>query len=296
MGFGQILSRIENVIPKLTQSEQKVARFVLSVPEEVMFMSVQEMASRSLSSSASVVRFCRSLGLKGFPELKVALSADLAQDQKSGYYDLNKNENTTDLVDKILSNAVQSLRDTVGLLDTKMIEKTAHDLYNAPAIFAFGVGASALVAEDIAQKWLRLGKNVYALSDIHVLTMSMANAPKGSVFIGISYSAATKEVVQLMKFAKKMGLVTISFTGFGKSELSELSDYNLFTSLAPEAKVRSAATGSKHSQFFIVDVLYYVCASIDIETSLDKIQRTSDAIQDLKQFDATERSYREKND
>ncbi|MFB5674584.1 MurR/RpiR family transcriptional regulator [Paenibacillus terreus] len=285
MGVGQILSRIENVMPKLTQSEQKVARFVLSAPEEVVFMSVHEMADRSLSSSASVVRFCRSMGLKGFPELKVALSADLANDQKSGYYDLNKNDSSADLVEKILSNAVQSLRDTVGLLDIEMIEKAAQSLYNAPAIFAFGVGASALVAEDIAQKWLRLGKNAYALSDVHVLTMSMANAPKGSVFIGISYSAATKEVLQLMKFANKAGLVTISFTGFGRSELSEISDFSLYTSLAPEAKVRSAATGSKHSQFFIVDVLYYVCASMDIENSLDKIQKTRDAIQDLKQIE-----------
>ncbi|WP_410770755.1 MurR/RpiR family transcriptional regulator [Fontibacillus sp. BL9] len=282
MGVGQILSRIENVMPKLTQSEQKVARFVLAAPDEVVFMSVQEMATRSLSSSASVVRFCRSMGLKGFPELKVALSADLAKDQKTGYYDLNKNENTADLVDKILSNAVQSLRDTVGLLDIGVIEKVAHSLHEAPAIFAYGVGASALVAEDIAQKWLRLGKNAYAFSDMHVLTMSMANAPRGSAFIGISYSAATKEVLQLMKFAKKNGLVTISFTGFGKSELSELSDYNLYTSLAPEAKVRSAATGSKHSQFFIIDVLFYAYASINIEFSIDKIQKTRDAINDLK--------------
>ncbi|RCX18988.1 RpiR family transcriptional regulator [Fontibacillus phaseoli] len=282
MGVGQILSRIENVMPKLTQSEQKVARFVLAVPDEVVFMSVQEMATRSLSSSASVVRFCRSMGLKGFPELKVALSADLAKDQKTGYYDLNKNENTADLVDKILSNAVQSLRDTVGLLDIGVIEKVARSLHDAPAIFAYGVGASALVAEDIAQKWLRLGKNAYAFSDMHVLTMSMANAPQGSAFIGISYSAATKEVLQLMKFAKKNELVTISFTGFGRSELSELSDFNLYTSLAPEAKVRSAATGSKHSQFFIIDVLFYVYASINIEFSIDKIQKTRDAINELK--------------
>ncbi|WP_018751716.1 MurR/RpiR family transcriptional regulator [Paenibacillus sanguinis] len=286
MAGGQILSRIENVMPKLTQSEQKVARFVLSEPEDVVFMSVQEMASRSQSSSASVIRFCRSMGLKGFPELKVALSADLAQDQKVGYYDLNKNENTSDLIDKILSNAVQSLRDTVGLIQIDTIEKAAHSLYHAPSIFAYGVGASGLVAEDIAQKWLRLGKNAYVFSDMHVLTMSLANAPKGSVFIGVSYSATTKEVLQMMKFAQKAGLVTISFTGFGRSELSELSDISLFTSLAPEAKVRSAATGSKHSQFFIIDVLYYTYASLDTEASLDKVYKTREAIQELKRIES----------
>ena len=288
MRGGQILSRIENVMPKLTQSEQKVARYVLEAANEVVFMSVQEMASRSLSSSASVVRFCRSIGLKGFPELKVALSADLAQEQKMGYYDLNKNENTADLVDKILSNAVQSLKDTVGQLDVDMIERIAHSLYEAPAVFAYGVGASALVAEDITQKWLRMGKNAYNFNDMHVLTMSMANAPKGSMFFGISYSAATKEVLQLMKFAKKNGLTTVSFTGFGRSELSDLSDFNLFTSLAPEARVRSAATSSKHSQFFIVDVLYYVYASINIDDSINKITRTRKAIHELKNIEPEE--------
>jgi DNA-binding MurR/RpiR family transcriptional regulator len=286
VGVGQILSRIENVLPKLTQSEQKVARFVLSAPDEVVFMTVQEMALRSLSSSASVVRFCRSIGLKGFPELKVALSADLAQEQKSGYYDLNRNENTGELADKILSNAVQSLKDTVGQLNVDMIEEVAHSLHSSPAIFAYGVGASALVAEDIAQKWLRMGKNAYAFRDMHVLTMSMANAPQGSVFIGISYSAATKEVLHLTKFAKKNGLTTISFTGFGRSELSDLSDFNLFTSLAPEAKMRSTATSSKHSQFFIIDVLYYVYASINIESSIDKITKTRNAIHELKNIES----------
>ncbi len=288
LGVGQILSRIENVLPKLTQSEQKVARFVLAAPDDVVFMSVQEMALQCQSSSASVVRFCRTIGLKGFPELKVALSADLAQEQKSGYYDLNKNENTTDLVDKILSNAVQSLKDTVGQLDVKVIEEVARELYKAPVIFAFGVGASALVAEDISQKWLRLGKNVYSFRDVHVLTMAMSTAPKGSVFIGVSYSAATPEVLQLMKFARKNELTTVSITGFGRSNLSDMSDFNLFTSLAPEAKVRSTATSSRHSQLFLIDVLYYVYASLDVDSSMEKIMKTRQAVHELKNLEGQE--------
>lgn len=288
LGVGQILSRIENVFPKLTQSEQKVAKYVLAAPDDVVFMSVQEMAVQCHSSSASVVRFCRTIGLKGFPELKVALSADLAQEQKSGYYDLNRNENTTDLVDKILSNAVQSLKDTVGQLDVTTIEEVARQLYQAPAIYAFGVGASALVAEDISQKWLRMGKNAYAFRDLHVLTMAMSTAPKGSVFIGVSYSATTKEVLQLTKFAKRNELTTVSFTGFGRSELSDMSDFNLFTSLAPEAKVRSTATSSRHSQLFIIDVLYYVYASLDIDSSMDRIMKTRNAIHELKNLEGPE--------
>ncbi|ASA19991.1 MurR/RpiR family transcriptional regulator [Paenibacillus donghaensis] len=286
MGNDQILSRIETMLPKLTLSEQKVAEFVLGSPDRVVSMSVQEMAAHSLSSSASVVRFCRSIGLKGFPELKVTLSADLAQEQKSGYYDLHKNENTAELVDKMLSNAMQSLRDTVGQLDVGQIEEIARCLHKAPAIFAYGIGASSLVAEDISQKWLRMGKNAYAFLDTHVLTMSMAAAPPGSVFIGISYSAQTREVLQLTKFARQSGLTTISFTGFGRSELSELSDYNLFTALAPEAKVRSTATASKHSQFFIIDTLYYIYASMNIDSSIDHIAKTRKAIEELKRIES----------
>ncbi|MDO3411969.1 MurR/RpiR family transcriptional regulator [Saccharibacillus sp. CPCC 101409] len=288
MEVSQILSRIESILPKLTRSEAKVARFALSAPDRVVFMSVQELAAQSDSSSASVVRFCRSLGLKGFPELKVALSADLGQERKSGYYDLNRNENTTDLVDKLLSNAIQSLRDTVSQVDTGHIELAARKLYEAPAIFAYGIGASSLVAEDIAQKWLRMGKNAYAFQDSHILTMSMASAPPGSVFIGISYSARTREVLRQLKFAKSSGLVTISFTGFGRSEMSDISDISLFTSLAPEAKVRSTASSSKHSQFFIIDVLYYVYASQHVDASLDYIEKTRRAVKEVNESDSAD--------
>lgn len=85
-------------------------------------------------------------------------------------------------------------------------------LQQAEVIYVYGIGASFIIAEDAAQKWLRLGKNVYAISDRHLLAGAMATKSENAVFWGILYSGETREVIQLIKGAKDKCIKTISLT------------------------------------------------------------------------------------
>ncbi|WP_262495726.1 SIS domain-containing protein [Paenibacillus sp. B2(2019)] len=82
----------------------------------------------------------------------------------------------------------------------------------AEVIYVYGVRASFIIAQDAAQKWLRLGKNVYAISDRHLLAAAMATKSENAVFWGILYSGGTREVIQLIKGAKDKCIKTISLT------------------------------------------------------------------------------------
>ncbi|WP_405114343.1 MurR/RpiR family transcriptional regulator [Paenibacillus sp. FSL K6-1217] len=281
MAAGSMISQIELVLNELPESEKKVAEYILANAKEVMHMSIHELAAKAEASSAAVVRFCRSLGIEGFPALKIRLSAEVENSNYVGYFDVESNETVHSIIDKMLSNTILTFQNTASQLDAQSIEQAVSLLQQAEVIYVYGIGASFLIAEDAAQKWLRLGKNVYAISDRHLLAAAMATKSENAVFWGFSYSGETSEVIQLIKRAKEQGINTISLTRPGNNKLSQLADVSLFTARAPEAKLRSAATSSRFAQLFVLDIVFSVYASAEHDFTVEQLAKTRKMIENL---------------
>ncbi|WP_459501868.1 MurR/RpiR family transcriptional regulator [Bacillus sp. C1] len=281
--MNSIRTQVELVLGELPDSEKKIAEYILSHAKEVTQMTIHQLAKEADASSAAVVRFCRSLGVAGFPDLKARLYAEVEHVHPVGYFDIEPNEKVQSIIDKTLSNTVQTLHDTVGQLETESIGKVVHFLKEAEVIYIYGVGASFLIAEDVAQKWIRLGKKAYAISDRHLLAVAMATQSENALFWGISYSGETRDVIELMKTAKELGLKTISLSRLGNSKIAELADVSLFTARAPEAKIRSAATSSRFAQLLVVDVVFFAYSSSQYEFTVQQLEKTKHAIHNLRE-------------
>ncbi|MDM5155926.1 MurR/RpiR family transcriptional regulator [Bacillus sp. DX1.1] len=281
LAVNSIRTQIELILGELPVSEKKIAEYILSHTKEVTHMTIHQVAKEAEASSAAVVRFCRSLGVTGFPDLKARLYAEVEHMHHVGYFDIEPNEKAQSIIDKTLSNTVQTLHDTVGQLETKSIGKAVNFLRDAEVIYIYGVGASFLIAEDVAQKWIRLGKKAYAISDRHLLAVAMATQSENALLWGVSYSGETRDVIELMKTAKELGLKTISLSRLGNSKISELADVSLFTARAPEAKFRSAATSSRFAQLLVVDVVFFAYSSSQYEFTVKQLEKTKHAIQHL---------------
>ncbi|WP_314587283.1 MurR/RpiR family transcriptional regulator [Paenibacillus terrigena] len=281
--MGSILTQIQALYNKLPQSEQKVARYILDHPEDAAKISIHELAVKSETSGSSVVRFCQSLHVDGFPQLKVRLSLDMAKNERPTYYDFDPSDETKSIIKKTLSNSVQALQDTATSLNSHTIDQIVEAMVQAPAIYSFGIGASSVVAEDIAQKWMRLGKTAFSFHDLHVLAVNIANAPPGSVFIGVSYSGKTNEVVQSTRLANKYKLTTVGIARYGDHELSATAKYMLSIAHAPEAVFRSAATSSRLAQLLAVDTLFFAYASLQHDATIKQLTETNQAIRILYQ-------------
>src|SRR5438270_13169734 len=74
-----MLSRIRVTLDSLNPAERRVAGIVLERPGEVVHMAIAEVATLADVSEGSVVRFCDSVGCRGYQALKLALAADPAQ-------------------------------------------------------------------------------------------------------------------------------------------------------------------------------------------------------------------------
>ena len=75
-----ILVTIRSLLPNLAPVERRVAQAVLDDPQGVAWRSISELARACGTSATSVVRFCRAIGLRGYPDLRLALAGAVARD------------------------------------------------------------------------------------------------------------------------------------------------------------------------------------------------------------------------
>ncbi len=276
------LKIIENMLGQLPESERKIAEYILESPYEVVNCTVSELAAKTHSSGAAVIRLCKSLGFKGFQDLKVRIVSDLGKPVEQGYRDIEQGEKPEDIVQKTLSNSIQSLRDSAEVIHYEELERVVEALLAAKNIHLFGIGASHIIATDAQQKLLRINKPATAFSDTHLVATLIANAEKDDVVFAISFSGETPEVINIMALAKEKGMKTISLTKYGQSSVAALADMKLYTSYSAEAPFRSAATSSRLAQLFMIDILFLSMATEQYGETIDYIDKTRGAIQFLK--------------
>ncbi|WP_205174916.1 MurR/RpiR family transcriptional regulator [Bacillus pakistanensis] len=276
---------ISNLIDELPSSERKIAEYILEHPGKVIKFTTAELAEKSNTSAAAVIRLCKSLGIKRFTELKVRLAGDLAnKDDSTGYRDISANESLYSIIEKSRTNSIQSINETAELIQEEMVQKAIHVLEKAKNIHLFGIGASHIISLDAQQKFLRIKKNATAFSDLHLVATLIANSSEDDVVFGISYSGETEEVAKVLKLAKEKGAKTISLTKYGGSKVANITDISLHTSFTREAPFRSGATSSRLAQLFMIDVLFLGLSASRYEDTVTYIDRTRESIHTLKKL------------
>jgi DNA-binding MurR/RpiR family transcriptional regulator len=273
------LVRLRELSDNLKPSEVPAARYILEHPQEVIHLSIQELSRRSGSSEASIIRLCKSTGLKGYQELKVSIAADLAtQSSPMQYTDIRPNAPIDEIVQSVAGHNLKSLEDTLRLLDTATLESAAEALGKARRIDFYGVGASNLICQDAQQKFMRAGKVATAYGDSHLQVTSAVNLGPEDVAVGVSYSGQTVEIVQALQVAKNAGATTISITRVGDNPVSQLADIRLHAA-ASESGIRSAATASRLAQLLLIDILYACVASRMYDEVVQRLEATRLALQ-----------------
>ncbi|MCY9108104.1 MurR/RpiR family transcriptional regulator [Bacillus atrophaeus] len=276
------LSIIQSMKHKLPQSERKLADYILKHPHEAVNSTVNEISTSADTSDAAVIRLCKSLGLKGFQDLKMRIAGDLMKPSLQGYRDIAPHEPLYSIAEKTAGNAIQAIQDTSDMLDYQELERAVYMLCQAHTVHFIGVGASGIVAKDAQQKWLRIHKQATAFTDTHLVASLIANADERDIVFAISFSGETQEMIDLLSMARKKGITTMSLTQFSQTSVSSLADVSLYTAHSNEAPFRSAATSSRLAQLFMIDTLFLGMAAERYEETVGYIDKTREAIRSMR--------------
>lgn len=280
-GESSPLVRIRSLLPGLAKAEQRVARVVLDNPSTVARRSITDVAEAAGTSETTVTRFCKAIGIGGYPELRIALAADTARTQARSDRDLGGEISPTDdlrtVVGKVTYADARAVEETAEQLDTEALQRVIDAIAGAGRVDVYGVGASAFVAADLQQKLHRIGRVCFAWNDTHIMLTSAAVLGAGDVAVGISHTGATTDTVEALRTAKAHGATTVALTNFPRSPIAEVADLVL-TTAARETTFRSGATASRIAQLTVVDCLFIGVARQHIDDSMRALESTRDAV------------------
>ncbi len=273
---------IAGLLPSLSPAEQRVARIVAEDPGEAARRTITELATAAGTSEATVIRFCRSVGLEGYPQLRIRLAAEAARrvappDARVVGGDIPPGADMAQIIATIAFNDARAVEETAEQLDPSVMEQVVDLLHGASRVDIFGAGASGFVASDLQQKLHRIGRTAYYWPDIHTALPSAALLAKGDVAIGISHSGATTDVIEVLETARRHGATTVALTNFPRSPIADAADFVL-TTAARETTYRAGAMASRLAQLTVVDCLFVGVAARNRTRTRRALEATAESV------------------
>lgn len=225
----QVRNQIFSTYDSLYEAEKKVADYLIAHQEDVINMSVGELAAACEASQATIIRFCKKIGYKGFHQLKLKLAGEQSQSEEvvaSNEIDVKNMEQS---LHNIMVSKVEEIKATFHNLDPRELQVIINAISSANLIEFAAMGNTIPIAMDGTYKLNQLG--------LHAVTSPMWETQEAfartlkekDVFLAISASGASKRLMRMAKIAKSHKSVTIVITNQARSPLTEICDHVIIT-------------------------------------------------------------------
>jgi len=280
MAAPNFLTEIQLSYNQFTRTERKIADYVIKNVDKVLFMSLSDLSGACKVADASVHRFCRRMGVKGYQEFKMKLSLSMTAEDGLERVDtaaISKASSMDQMLDGILDTHINALKETRMLVNTEEISRIVFMMEQAKRVYFFGIGDSLLIAQSARNKFLRITNKVNCILDPHMQSMAASMATEEDLIIFISYSGSTKDNVYVAQIARESGAKIAAITRFPKSPLTEYVDALLVCG-SNEAPLEGGSMGAKLSQLFIVDILFNEYYRRNKAESKENNKKTSRAV------------------
>ncbi|HEY5223858.1 MAG TPA: MurR/RpiR family transcriptional regulator [Microbacteriaceae bacterium] len=267
-----VANRIRSRLPEMSGTMVKIADFVLENPHAPLELSIGELAHQAGTSAATVTRFCRLLGYAGFVPFRVSIATDLGRSDahESWTADIGRAFGPDDAPRDVLSTLInahsRTLQETASVIDVNDMARIARGIAASNHVDIYGVGGSAMLADELQARLYRIGINAHAWSEVHAGMTSAAILGPDSVAIGISNTGRTEETIQMLSEAGQAGAMTVAISNNPDSPMAAAADMSIITSVY-EHFLQPDDLSAKHGQLLVLDLLYLLVAQQDFKRS-----------------------------
>lgn len=277
-----VVVKISNDYYNLTASEKKAADYVLSHLREAQFMSISELAEASGVAEATISRFSRQLGYKGFNAFKLALAnstAHVRRDTNPLSGEVLDNDSFNDMCRKLHNADVNAINQTLELIKQDDIVRAADLLEQAEKVLCMGQGGSMIIAMEAAHLFSTASGKFFAVGDSHMQVITAATMGENDLILYFSYSGATKDMISTLSLARERGMKSIVVTRFPKSPGALLADVVLQCG-ANESPLQLGSVAARIAQLYLLDVLFSELCRRNLESCRESRSRIAEALAD----------------
>lgn len=246
-----VIPVIEAAYDSMTAVEKTIADFFINNNERMDF-AAKRVAQRLFVSEASLSRFAKKCGFKGYREFLYHYDSTFTQNKKV----------VDNLTKGVLNTYQELLNKSYALVDEQQMQRIALRLCRNPRVFVYGKGSSGMAAQEVKLRFMRLGLDVEAIVDTHIMKMNSVLVNEKSLVIGISIRGKTPEVLSSLRAAKEHGAKTVLITG------NAAGSYPYCDEILPIAVTKNLEGGNIISPQFpilvMVDIFYAYFLNTDL--------------------------------
>lgn len=266
-------------VKDLSPSERHIVDFIFENLQDVSNMGIVELGEKTFTSTTTVKRLCRKLGIESYTDFRLQLSAEIASYDrinilKGAQNPVGQYDTTGDIIGKVSDQNAKSIIETSTLNNPQVISEVIQLMQSAQRIDFYGVGPSNVVARDAYIKCMRLGIPSSAIENPATMRMNVRAYPNGALAFLISYTGETDTIIDVAKELNSMGITSVSLTSFGDNRLADLCKYNLYVQ-ASESWDRLGGMSSRISTLNLVDVLFTALMNTDYQKYANIMNHTN---------------------
>lgn len=253
-----VFETISSQYYQLTNSEKKVADYVLGHRIDAQYMSISELAEECAVADATISRFCRRLGIGGYNAFKLELAKasmatrGISTPEKAG----ESGNSYGDLCKKLLNENIAALEQTANLMDPAQVRQAAELIRQASKIACMGQGSSMVLAEEAWTMFSTISPKFVFVPDSHLQINTVALMSPKDVVLFFSYSGSTRDLQDVLEVAKSRKVKVILISRFPKSPGGQMADVVLQCG-ANESPLQAGSATARVAQLFVLDVLFH---------------------------------------
>ncbi len=225
-------ARIATVRNALLPSEEKFIQLLLDDPAAAVENTAQEIADRAGVARSTVIRACQRLGYRGYPQLRVALTRELAQTEARN---VTYEEGALGRIRADVDALAAALPHITAALDSDGLDAAITRISAARRLLVVANGLSSAQASDLAMRLTAVGRPSEYVADAIGQQIAARGLAPDDACVVISGSGANESTLRSARAVRASGAHLIAVTSFAQSPLVELAD---------NAIVVAPATGS----------------------------------------------------
>jgi DNA-binding MurR/RpiR family transcriptional regulator len=205
---------------------------------------VSDLANAVGVSKATVVRFAKSLGYKGFPEFKRDIQKEMRRQLRASsrmeqtFAELGNDEN---IFAKLIKRDIELLQETLQAAALPDFHKAVEIIWRARKVYIIGLNASMALAYLLHFRLVRVKKEAHwvFLTGGTSLLEQLAFMERDDVLIAIDFVNVPREVQTALQYAKKVGAPILGITDFPSSPIAKAADVCLYAKRGLHSTVNS---------------------------------------------------------
>lgn len=257
MAHTNVFEKIDQEYYQLTVAERKVGDYIRLQRTKTQYMSISELAEECGVADATISRFCRRLGYKGYNAFKLAIANSTAKAPETitQAEEITLQDTVAELCQKLYATNVEAMQQTLAVIAPEAITQAVEMMHQARFIYCMGQGGSMILAHEAAHALSTAKQGFVPVWDSHIQAMTAAQMTPEDVGLIFSYSGATKDLEDILTLIHSRGATSVLITAFPKSPGAALADVVLRCG-AKEGPLQVGSIGARIAQLFLVDVLF----------------------------------------